>query len=98
VLRLGELWRAYALGLAAGAVIGLVLFGLHAGLTSLGWPAPPVLAVQLAVGTFCLFGTVARVRSGAVWQEVRWRLVEAGYRTDKKGIAGWMIRRMDALT
>ena len=36
-LSLTDLRRAYSVGLAAGVVTGLALFGLHAGLTSLGW-------------------------------------------------------------
>lgn len=97
-ISLADVWQSYSIALAAGVVSGLALFGLHAGLVGLGWPAPAVLAVQLAVGTVCLLGTVTRARGGTVWQEIRGRLAEAGYRTDEGGVAGWVIRRMDALT
>ena len=97
-LSFGELWRAYVPGLAAGALTGLLLLGVHAGLIRLTWPAPAVLVVQLAVGVVCLFGAVAKARGGAIWQEVRGRLSEAGYRGDRKGVAGWAIRRLDALS
>lgn len=96
-LSLTHLRGAYSVGLASGVVTGLALLGLHAGLTGLGWPAPAVLAVQLATGAVCLLGTVVRARGGVVWQEVRRRLFEAGFTTDRKGVAGWVIRRMDAL-
>lgn len=96
-LGLTDLWRAYSVGLAAGVVTGLVLLGLHAGLTSIGWPAPAVLTVQVALGALCLLGTVTKARSGVVWREIRWRLAEAGYRADDAGTAAWLIRRIDAL-
>jgi len=97
-LRLGELWRAHAVGLAAGAVTGLALLGLHVGLTRLGWPAPAVLAVQLAVGTVCVLGTVVRARDGVVWREIRWRLVESGYKPDGRTTVAWLMRRIDSVT
>lgn len=96
-VRLGEVWRAYSLGLAAGAVTGLALLGLHLGLGHLGWPAPVVLMVQFAVGTVCLVGTLARGRKGAVWHDVRSRLVAAGYRADRRGVVGRIMRGMDTL-
>ncbi|MEI8190714.1 MAG: oligosaccharide flippase family protein, partial [candidate division NC10 bacterium] len=97
-LSLADLRRAYSVGLVAGVVTGLALLGLHAGLTGLGWPAPAVLALQVALGALCLLATVTKGRSGVVWREIRRRLVEAGYRTDGKGVAAWVIRRLDALT
>lgn len=94
----GEVWRAHALGLASGAGTGLAVLGLHIGLSNLDWPAPAILIVQLGVGACFLVITVARGRSGLVWQEVRWRLVEAGYRSDRNGAVGWLMRGMDALS
>ena len=97
-LRVGELWRAHAVGLAAGAVTALALLGLHVSLANLGWPAPAVLAVQLATGTVCLLGTVVGARNGMVWREIRWRLVEAGFKPDGSSTASWFMRRIDSLT
>lgn len=97
-LKLADLRGAYSRGLAAGVATGLALFGLHIGLTRLGWPAPAILTVQVAVGVLCLLGTVTRVRGGVVWREIRWRLAEAGYHAEDAGTAAWLIRRMDALT
>jgi len=97
-LSLTDLRRAYSVGLAAGVATGLALFGLHAGLTSLGWPAPAVLAVQVALGAVCLLVAVTKARGGVVWREIRWRLAEAGYRAEDAGTAAWLIRRTDALT
>jgi lipopolysaccharide exporter len=94
----GELWRAHSIGLAAGVVTGLALFGLHAGLTSLGWPTPAVLAVQVAVGALCLLGTVTKARGGVVWREIRWRLVEAGYKPARRSTVAWLMRRIDSVT
>ena len=79
-------------GLVAGIITGLALFGLHLGLGNLGWPAPAVLAVQLVVGTVSLLVTVTKPRAGWVWQEVRSRLAEAGYRGDDSGAAAWLTR------
>lgn len=97
-LRLADLRRAYVIGAVSGLVAGLALFGLHAGLGSLGWPAPAVLVVQVSVGAALLLATVTRARGGIVWREIRWRLLEAGYRTDGKGLGAWVMRRMDALS
>ena len=92
-----DLWRAYEVGLAAGAITGLVLFGLHAGLASLDWPAPAVLTLQVAVGSLCLLGTVTKARGGLVWREMRKRLSEAGYGIGDSGGTAWFIRRMDSM-
>jgi len=96
-LGLAELRRAYSIGLAAGVATGLALFCLNAGLSSLGWPAPAVLAVQVLVGVVCLLGTLTKARGGLVWREIRWRLAEAGYGLEDAGTAAWFIRRMDGL-
>ncbi len=96
-LSLADLRRAYSLGLAAGVVTGLALLGLHAGLTGLGWPAPAVLAVQVAVGALCLLGTVTKAREGVVWREIRTRLSEAGHGPKVSGVTAWIIGRMDSL-
>ena len=95
---LGELRRAYSVGLVSGVVTGLVELGLHAGLARLAWPPVAILAAQLVAGALCLLVTVTRARSGAVWSEIRCRLAEAGYEVQGKGFSAWLIRRMDALT
>jgi lipopolysaccharide exporter len=94
---LGDLWRAYSVGLAAGVITGPALFGLHVGLTRLGWPPPAVLAVQLAAGAACLLATVTRARGGVVWQQIRRRLADAGFRAEDAGMVSWLIRRIDRL-
>lgn len=97
-LRLADLRRSYSVGLAAGVLTGLALYGLHVGLSAgLDWPVPAVLAVQLVVGALCLLGTLTRARGGMVWKEISRRLAEAGYRGEDAGVAGWLIRRLDAL-
>jgi len=96
-LGLADQRPAYSVGLATGVVTGLALFGLHVGLSRLGWPAPAILAVQVALGALCLLVTVTKVRGGVVWREISWRLAEAGHQTQGKGFVAWMIRRMDAL-
>jgi len=100
ILGLGsaDLWSAYSIGLPAGLITGLALFGLSAGLTRLGWPAPGILSVQLALGALLLLGTVTRARGGEVWREIRNRLDGAGYRAGNAGLAAWIIRRVDALS
>lgn len=97
-LSLADLRRAYSVGLAAGVVTGLALLGLHAGLTSLGWPAPAVLAVQVALGALGLLGTVTKARGGMVWREIHTRLSEAGYGIQDTGVTAWLITRVDRLT
>jgi hypothetical protein len=92
-----DLRRGYSVSLVAGIVTGLALFGLHAGLGALGWPAAAILAVQVGVGAVCLLGTITRARGGEVWREIRWRLGEAGYHAEDAGAAAWLIRRLDAL-
>ena len=97
-LRMADLRRAYSVGPAAGVVTGLMLYGLHVSLGGQGWPAWAVLAVQVAVGVICLLGTLTRARRGMVWREIRGRLGEAGYLAENAGAAGWLLRRLDALT
>jgi lipopolysaccharide exporter len=92
-----QLWRAHAIGLGAGLLTGLALFGLHLSLAKAGWSAPAVLAVQVLAGTACLLATVTRARRGAVWSLIRPRLSQAGYRAEGRGLASWLIRRLDAL-
>ena len=94
----GDLERAYGIGVVSGVATGLALYGLHAGLSNLGWPAPLVLTVQVLTGALFLVVTVTRARHGAVWREIRWRLLEAGYQADGRGGAAWVIRRMDGLS
>lgn len=98
-LRLGlrDLWRCHSIAFVAGAITGLLMFGVHAGLTRLSWPAPAILAVQLSLGALCLLLTVTKARSGWVWREVRGRLVDAGYGPDKGGVANWVIGWIDAM-
>lgn len=95
---LAELLRSYVLGLTAGVVTGLALFGIHAALGGIGWPSLIILLVQMAVGAVCLLTAITRAGRGTVWREIRWRLVEAGYGVDRKGAAGWIVRVMDKLT
>lgn len=96
-LSLQDAWRCHSIALIAGAITGLLLFGVHAGLAKLSWPPPAVLAVQLSLGTVCLLVTVTRARGGWVWREVRGRLVDAGYGPDAGNAASWVIRLIDAL-
>jgi lipopolysaccharide exporter len=93
-----DLQRAYLVGLLAGVVTGLALFGLHLALGALDWPPAVVLALQVALGSACLVITTTKARDGLVWREIRRRLVEAGYGGEDRGAAAWFIRRMDALT
>ena len=97
-LRLAELRRAYSVGVAAGITTGLALFGLHVSLSmGLGWPAPAVLAAQVALGALFLIVTITKARGGMVWREISGRLGEAGYRANNVGAVSWLIRRLDAL-
>jgi O-antigen/teichoic acid export membrane protein len=97
-LDLADLLRAYSVGLVAGVVTGLALFGLHAGLTGLGWPAAIILLVQVTLGGLILLVSTTRAYGGLVWREIRLRLADAGHLPGDPGLAAWLIRRMDALT
>ena len=92
-----ELGRAYSLGLVSGTVTGIALYGLHAGLTPAGWPAPLILTAQVSIGALFLLFTITRARHGAVWREVRARLTEAGYSRDGRGSASRVFRSLDRL-
>jgi len=93
-----DLWSAYSIGCAAGVITGTVLFGINVGLTGMGWPAPIILTVQVAVGALLLLGTITRARRGGLWREVRGRLDEAGYRRENRGMVAWVIRRLDGFS
>lgn len=95
-IRLSELWECHTVGLAAGAVAGLLCLGAHELLGRLGWPSFVILLAQVAIGTGCLL-LAARSRKGFVWTEIRKRLIEAGY-SESGGATGRFIRLMDALT
>jgi len=93
-----QLRRAYSVGVVCGALTGVLLFAVHAGLGSLGWPAPAVLSVQVVTGVVLLIGTVTKARGGSVWRQIRPRLTDAGYgREGASGAVAWVLRRMDGL-
>ena len=97
-LGLSDLWSAYSIGCTAGVITGAALFGINVGLTGVGWPAPVILAVQVAVGALLLLGTITRARRGEFWREIRSRLDQAGYRRENRGVVAWIIRRIDGLS
>ena len=76
---IGAILRSHSIGLVAGAITGVTLYGLHVGLTQVGLRAPAILAAQVAVGILFLLVTVVRPRGGLVWREIRPRLDAAGY-------------------
>jgi O-antigen/teichoic acid export membrane protein len=94
-LSLAELWHAYSLGATVGIITGAALYGINVGLTAMGWPAPVILAVQVALGALLLLGTITRARGGEQWREIKYRLGKAGYHRENRGLAAWLIRRID---
>ncbi len=96
-VRIGAILRTHAIGVVAGAVTGLALYGLHAGLSPLGWRPVVILAVQLVVGLLLLLVTVLRVRGGLVWREIRLRLDAAGYGPENEGRPARFFRLLDRL-
>lgn len=93
-----QLASTYTVGVESGVVVGLLVFGVHLVLGSLGTPAWTTLVVQVAIGLGVLVLTFAKARNGSLWQSVRCRLTEAGYAPDGPGVAAWLIRRMDSIT
>lgn len=96
-LSVGDVVRSQSIGLIAGGVTGISLFGLHAGLTQVGWRAPAILVVQIALAALCLLFTVTKARGGLVWREIRLRLDAAGYGVQNKGIPARLFRMLDAV-
>jgi O-antigen/teichoic acid export membrane protein len=94
---IGTILRSQTIGLVAGAITGVTLYGLHAGLTRVGLSAPVILAVQVVVGGLFLLVTVVRPRGGLVWREIRLRLDAAGYGAQNTGAAARLFRMLDAL-
>jgi hypothetical protein len=94
-LSLADLWRAYFVGCAAGIITGVALYGISMGLTEMRWPAPAILAVQVAAGGLLLLGTITRARRGELWDGIRYRLGQAGYSPEHRGLVAWLIRRID---
>lgn len=88
---------SYVPGLPGGVAAGLTLLALDVALGRLHWPPTAILALQLTVGLIILATVVLRIRGGRVWHEIETRLREAGYRGEMPGMAGWVIRRLDAL-
>ena len=92
-LRARELLGAYAVGVAAGVMMALALFGIHAGLDAIAWPTWLVLLVQAVLGGALLLVAVTKLGGGRVWREIRRRLADAGYGRGYEGPGAWLMRR-----
>lgn len=96
-LGVGDIVRCHSIGLVAGGVTGVSVYGLHVGLTEAGWRAPAILIAQIALGAVLLLLTVTRVRGGTVWQQIRVRLDAAGYGVQNTGMPARLFRLIDAV-